>query len=410
MTDTTTGATTGATTAAVSAATIAATTSTAAAAGGSWTKTGDLPSPASWSGQYDGAVLLKSGKVLLTGGSDAASAVLTRTAVYDPAAATWTAGVPLRFPRRLHTVTRLDDGRVLVAGGTSGASPLSPGLTGAELYNPADDTWKSAADMREARWGHSAVLLADKRVLVAGGVAVRSGDSVKALRSAEIYDPATDTWTDGGAMTDARTGHSAVLFKGGQVLVCGGTAPISGHDDASLAFCELFNPTTRAWTPTGSLVLPRSRHQAVAASDTAALVFGGATPGAPGDGTFDPFAGLTVERFDLATGVWTALPASPGGRGLHRVVPLGGGKFLLVGGTAEVRDGVGYRSALVFDDTTGAWTAAAGTTVGRWAFAATALSDGRVLIAGGTVRAGLAAADPAVPELTATTEVFGAAS
>ncbi|MEU1284468.1 kelch repeat-containing protein [Kitasatospora sp. NPDC005856] len=398
MTDTATGAMT-------TAATIAA-----AASGGAWTKSGDLPSPASWYGQYDGAVLLKSGKVLLVGGSDAAAAVLTRTAVYDPAAGTWTAGVPLRFPRRLHTVTRLDDGRVLIAGGTSGASPLSPGLAGAELYDPADGSWKTAADMREARWGHSAVLLADKRVLVAGGVAVRSGDSVKALRSAEIYDPATDTWTDAGPMTDARTGHSAVLFKGGQVLVCGGTAPISGHDDASLAFCELYNPVTKAWTPTGSLLRPRSRHQAVAASDTVALVFGGATPGAPGDGTYDPFAELTAERYDLATGTWAAMPASPGGRGLHRVVPLGGGKFLLVGGTAEVRDGVGYSSALVFDDTTRAWTAAPGTTVGRWAFAATALSDGRVLIAGGTVRAGLAAADPAVHELTATTEVLGAAS
>ncbi|MDQ0847404.1 kelch repeat-containing protein [Streptomyces sp. V1I6] len=384
-------------------------TSPAATAIGTWTKTGDLPAPAAWYGQYDGAVLLKNDKVLLVGGTDASSVVLTRTTVYEPVGATWAAGVPLRFPRRQHTVTRLDDGRVLVTGGTSGSSPLSPGLAAAELYNPDDGTWKSAADMLEARWGHSAVLLEDKRVLVAGGVAIRSGDSLKALRSAEIYDPRTDKWTGAGTMTDARTGHSAVLLKGGQVLVCGGTAPISGHDDASLAFCELFTPDS-AWAPTGSMLQPRSRHQAVRATDTTVLAFGGATPGIPGDGTFDPFTTLTTERFDLATGKWTAMPTTPGGRGFHRVVPLGSRKFLVVGGTAEVRDGAGYRSALIFDDAAQRWSAATGPAIGRWAFAATALSDGRVLVAGGTVRAGLAAADPSTDELTATTEVFGSGS
>ncbi|MFE3203189.1 Kelch repeat-containing protein [Embleya sp. NPDC055664] len=384
-------------------------TSPAAAAVGTWTKTGDLPVSAAWYGQYDNAVLLKNDKVLLVGGIDAASVVLTRTAVYEPTAATWTAAVPLRFPRRQHTVTRLDDGNVLVAGGTSGSSRLSPGLAAAEIYNVGDGTWKAVADMREARWGHSAVLLADKTVLVAGGVAIRSGDSLKAVRSAEIYDPHADTWTDAGPMADARSGHSAVLLKGGQVLVCGGTAPISGADDASLAFCELFTPA-QGWAPTGSMLRPRSRHQAVAATDTTVLAFGGATPGIPGDGTFDPFPTLTTERFDLATGKWTAMPDTPGGRGFHRVVPLGSRKFLLVGGTAEVRDGVGYRSALIFDDAARTWSAATGPAIGRWAFAATALSDGRVLITGGTVRAGLAAADPSVGELTATTEVFGSGS
>ncbi|MGW1992770.1 Kelch repeat-containing protein [Embleya sp. NPDC001921] len=385
-------------------------TSPAAAAIGTWTKTGDLPAPAAWYGQYDGAVLLPDNRVLLVGGTDGTSVVLTRTALYNPTAATWSAAVPLRFPRRLHTVTRLDNGKVLVTGGTSGSSPLSPGLAAAEVYDPEHDTWEAVGDMREARFGHSAVLLADKTVLVAGGVALRSGDSLKALRSAEIYDPLTGAWSDGGTMTDARTGHCAVRLKGGQVLVCGGTAPISGQDEVSLAFCELFNPGDKSWVPTGSMLRPRSRHQAVQAADTAVLAFGGATPGVPGDGTYDPFTTLTTERYDLATGKWTAMPATPGGRGFHRVVPLGSGKFLLVGGTAEVRDGVGYRSALIFDDGTRTWSPATGPALGRWAFAATALADGRVLVTGGTVRAGLAAADPTGNELTATTEVFGSGS
>ncbi|MEV6397446.1 kelch repeat-containing protein [Streptomyces sp. NPDC051907] len=385
-------------------------TSPTLAAAGAWTKAGDLPSAAGWHGQYDGAVLLEDGKVLLVGGADASSVPVAKTAVYDPAEQKWTAGSPLTFPRRLHTATLLDDGKVLVAGGASGSSPHSPALTAVEVYDPSDGTWQSAAGMRQARHGHSAVLLANKKVLVAGGAATRSSDSLRALASAEVYDPDADEWTDAAPMTDARTGHTALLFKGGQVLVAGGRAPISGRDVASLAFCELYNPTANAWTPTGSLLQPRSGQQAVLVSDTAALVVGGATPGSPGDGTFDPYTALTAERYDLAAGAWTAQPATEGGRGLHRVAPLGSGVFLVIGGTADEHNGAGYQSALLYDSAAKSWTAAAGLTTGRWGFAATALSDGTVLVAGGTVASGAAAADPESDQLTAATEVFSLGS
>lgn len=386
-------------------------TSPTLAATGAWTKTGDLPAAASWYGQYDGAVLLKNDKgVLLVGGTDAKGVAVNKTALYSLTDKKWTAGRTLQVPRRLHTVTLLDSGKVLVVGGTSGSSPLSPGLTSVELYDPADGTWKTVTSLREARWGHSAVLLANKKVLVAGGIATRSGDSVKALNTAEIYDPDSDTWSDAKPMTDARTGHSAVLLKGGQVLVAGGTAPISGADATSLAFCELYNPGTTpgtdTWTPAGSLLQPRSGHRAVLASDTTVLVIGGATPGAAGDGTFDPFNSLTAERYDLATDKWTGLAATPGGRGFHGVAPLGSGKFLVIGGTADEHNGVGYQSAQIYDNGTNAWSAAGGLAAGRWAFAATALAAGSVLVAGGTVASGIAGADPESAELTATTEVF----
>ncbi|WP_030949580.1 Kelch repeat-containing protein [Streptomyces sp. NRRL S-646] len=383
-------------------------TSPTLAATGAWTKTGDLPAAASWYGQCDGPVLLKNDKgVLLAGGADAKGVAVNTTAVYNPTAKTWTAGRTLQFPRRLHTVTLLDSGKVLVVGGTSGSSPLSPSLTSVELYDPADGSWKAVASLREARRGHHAILLANHKVLVTGGLTTRSGDSAKALATAEIYDPDADTWTPTKQpMTDARTGHSGVLFKGGQVLVAGGTAPISGADAASLAFCELYNPTADTWTPAGNLLQPRSRHQLVLASDTTALVVGGATPGTPGDGTFDPFTRLTVERYDLATDKWTARAASPGGRGFHRVVPLRSGTFLVAGGTADEHNGVGYQSALIYDNATDTWTAAAGLTTGRWAFAAAALADGKALVTGGTVVSGIAGVDPDTAQLSATTEVF----
>ncbi|MFD9193228.1 Kelch repeat-containing protein [Streptomyces phaeochromogenes] len=386
------------------------TTPIAAAVTGSWTKTGDLPAAASWHGQYDGAVLLKDGKgVVLLGGADGSGAATNKVARYDIAEKKWTAGATsLAFPRRLHTVTRLDDGTFLVVGGTSGSGPHAAGLTAVEKYDPADGSLKTVASLHEARRGHSAVLLESKKVLVAGGLASRTTDSDRALATAEIYDPATDKWTPTKhPMTDARGGHGAVLFKGGKVLVTGGTAPVSKDGSTSLAYCELYDPTGDSWSPVASLAQPRSRHRTVLASDTTALVIGGETPGTAGDGTYDPYHALTVERFDLAAGTWTARPSTAGGRALHAVVPLGSGKFLVAGGTTDEAGGIGYQSALIYDDTgTGGWSAAAGLTEGRWAGAATALAAGTALVTGGIVASGIAAADPTRAELTATTEVF----
>ena len=380
-------------------------TDSALAATGPWTSTNDLPTAGSWYGQYDGAVLLNTKEVLLVGGADGKSAALDQIALFDTVTKKWTATGRLKTARRLHTTTVLDDGRVLVAGGIGGAG-LSPGLSAAELYDPVKKTWSTTGTMIEGRWGHSAVLLADKTVLVAGGTALRSGTTVRALNSAEIYDPQTGKWAQAKPMTDDRTGHSALRFKDGRVLVCGGTTPIADGVDAALAFCELYNPAGPSWSPTGSLTEPRSRHQAVPLSDTRALILGGRLPGGQGDGTYDPFARLTAERYDLATGTWTATKPRPGGRGLHRAVPLGSGRVLVIGGTGDGRDDVGYQSVLIYDSGTQTWSAAGGLITGRWAFAATALSGTEVLVTGGTVASGLAPADPETDELTKTSEIF----
>jgi hypothetical protein len=137
------------------------------------------------------------------------------------------------------------------------------------------------------------------------------------------------------------------------------------------------------------------------------LVTGGTAPGSPGTTPFDPFSQRTVELFDLATGGWTAKAAMPSGRALHRAVRLPGDRLMVVGGAAGDRDDAGFRSALGYDTAADEWVPTAGLTTGRWSFAATALADDRVLVAGGVARTGLAAADPAVTELVATTELFG---
>jgi N-acetylneuraminic acid mutarotase len=380
-------------------------------AAGQWTTTGDLPAASSWHGQQDGAILLQNGKVLVVGGADAASAARSEAAVYDPdpAAKTWTAIAPLQTARRLHSATLLANGKVLVVGGITGSPQFpAPGLGTAELYDPGAGTWSTTGSLHVPRWGHTATLLADGKVLVAGGSTVRFGQSLKALHSAELYNPSDGTWTDAASMTDARSGHAAVVLDNGFVLVCGGSAPVAPGEDAALAYCELYDG--KKWLETGSLLAPRSRHQAtLLAAGAAVLVTGGGPPGAPGDGTFDPFSRASAERYDRASGAWSAVADMPGGRSLHRAVALGSGKVLVIGGADSARNDAGYQSALIFDSAaTPSWTVADGLSTGRWAFAATALADGRVLVTGGTVRSGLAAASPDTNELTASTEVFSA--
>ncbi|MEV4805373.1 kelch repeat-containing protein [Nonomuraea sp. NPDC049421] len=383
------------------------TSTTLAAATGEWRDTGALPAAAAWYGQHDGAIVLGTGKVLVTGGADGASAALGQAALYDPEDGTWSATGSLRTPRRLHTTTLLPDGKVLVVGGISGSAQFpAPGLAAAEIYDPESGQWTSTGAMKGARWGHSAVLV-DGKVLVAGGTTLRSGQSVKALRTAELYDPDEGTWTETTDMTDARSGHPAVVLANGRVMVAGGTVPIARDEDAALAYCELYNPDDETWTPTGALLAPRAWHQATALSGGASvLVTGGRAPGGPGDGTFDPFSRAGAELYVQDTGTWTAVQDLPGGRALHRAVPLGSGKVLVVGGGDNAQNDVGFASAAVYDAATRSWAPAGGLATGRWAFAAAPLSGTLVLVAGGVVRSGIAAAQPGAQELTASAEIF----
>lgn len=383
-------------------------TTATANATGAWTPSGTLAPAATWDGQHDGAVLLADGTVLVAGGADATSAPLARAALFSPTSGQWdtTTTGALHTPRRLHSLTVLGNGKVLAAGGTSaGAQFPPPALAGAEVFNPATKVWTVVAHaMHTARWGHSAVQLPDGSVLVAGGSAVRSAQSVGALRSAERFDPDSGEWTEVAPMIEARTGHISVVLDNGKVLVIGGSVPVGRFDEAALAFCELYDPDTDEWTPTGSLLAPRSRHQAVLLSPTSVLVTGGSPAGPADDASFDPFSRSTAEIYSQATGSWTAAAPMPAGRNRHRAVALGNGRALVLGGADTTRDGAGFAGTLIFDGHD--WLPSGGLDVGRWGFAATALADGRVLAVGGVTRTGQATENGSGVELTATTEIF----
>ncbi|MBR8317348.1 hypothetical protein KDW36_29790 [Burkholderia dolosa] len=110
--------------------------------------------------------------------------------------------------RYIHTATLLPDGTVLVAGGGIGSARSS-----AELYHPDTKTWETVASMSARRYLHTATLLPDGTVLVAG--ALESS-------SAELYHPDTRTWETVASMSSARYDHTATLLPDGTVLVAGG--------------------------------------------------------------------------------------------------------------------------------------------------------------------------------------------
>jgi hypothetical protein len=368
-----------------------------------WTAAPDYAVAACWRGQHDTAVVLSGGtKILVAGGADATGSGLRQSAVHDLAQNTWSPTALLGTARQLHATAVLPNGKVLVTGGVS--STAGNPLRTAEIFDPATNAWQATAhDMVTGRFGHSATTLSNGRVLVAGGSTLRPGGGVVAARSAELFDPATGTWTAvDHDMTDARSGHTAVpLQNGQQVLVCGGTVPVGVPGGADLAFCELYDTAAATWTPTGSMHHARSAHSATALSATGVLAVGGRAPGASDDGAFDPFARDTAELYDLTAGTWHDVAAMPAGRAFHRAVSLGSGK--VVGGADHVDNETGYRGALQF--VAGTWTAFAGLDEGRWAFAAAA-SGTKILVAGGVTRTGLAAAATPV-ELTASAERSG---
>src|SRR5205814_1184266 len=163
-------------------------------------------------------------------------AILASAELYDPASGTWTATGSLGAARSDHTATLLPNGKVLVAGGFNDSNRLAS----AELYDPASGTWTATGSLGAARNGHIATLLPNGKVLVAGGFNGDSDSSI--LVSAELYDPASGTWSATGSLVFARGAHTATLLPNGRVLIAAGVGP-GGVQEFVLATAELYYTT-----------------------------------------------------------------------------------------------------------------------------------------------------------------------
>ncbi|GAA2828387.1 Kelch repeat-containing protein [Kribbella solani] len=372
-----------------------------------WTAAADLPIAGWWAGQTSLLRLKDREALLLTGGEDSRRQPLGASWIYEAGA--WHATGPVVLPRRLAGVTLLGDGRVLVTGGLIG-EPTRPEVptAAAEIFDPVAEKWTVAGALQQARFAHTATSLPDGRVLVAGGNAIRSADSNRALRSVEIFNPGSGASELVEPMTDPRFAHIDVPLLDGRILLVGGAVVAGPGLYGAQALCELYQPSTGLWTATGNLEIGRKGHQATRLLDGSVLVSGGDGRGLQ-SWEYERYSQTATEVFEPDKGTWKRVGEMAWGRSHHRDVLLPSGRVLQVGGTDSGSFDAGYRNAAVYDPATSAWTETVAPTVGRFGFAA-GLVDGRVLIAGGLNRSGAATFAAGADVVTASAECYQGAS
>lgn len=319
------------------------------------------------------ATLLADGRVLVTGGNTAVgNGYDTKLAeIYDPSTNSWSStGSTTNGRSGGHTATKLKSGKVLVTGGVN-ANVCTFDST-AELYNPATGTWSFTGSLSAARYFGTATLLNDGTILVAGG-GNRCGT---VFSSAEIYNPRTGTWSSTGSMTTPREFLDAVRLADGRVLAVGGAVPGGCCPFPSTSSTEIYDPATGTWSPTGSMATERAHPTLALLADGRVMATGGYTWGP----AFGFANGPAVEIFDPATGTWTATGSLSVGRASGSLTLLTNGMVLAVGGT----DGTTFHtSSELWNPSTETWSASASMASARLSFGATLLKSGKVLVASG---------------------------
>lgn len=253
---------------------------------------------------YHVAALLNDGRVLVAGSGNSIWADHGRVEIYNPSTNTWTETASIE-PRSMAAAVTLADGRVLVAGGL-----FSYNSTRVDIYNPATGTWTYAGSLNNYRYGPAITRLADGRVLVSGGKRSIQNWMNDPWNTAEIYNPATNSWTLTPNMSQGRTGHTSTLLANGKVLVVG------------YANSQVYDPATNSWSAPVSLKKARSSHGAVLLNNGRVLVAGGFNNSA--------------EIYDPATNSWSLTASMNATHNYTTLTLLNNGKVFATGGPHEL--------------------------------------------------------------------------
>ena len=304
------------------------------------------------------ATLLSNGNVLITGGRNSSSS-LASAELYSPTDHTFSATGSLSVPRYNHSATVLADGRVLIIGGVS----FSTTLASAEIYDPAGNSTTATGSLLAARSDHTATLLSSGKVLVVGGRNLTAYPT-----TAELWDPTTGIFTETASVPlSPRATHTATLLASGKVLLAGGSR------GRALASAELYDPNalTTSFSATGSLNLPRAYQTATTLANGLVLVVGGA-------------ASLTAELYNPTTGAFTPTGSLLIARASwHVAALLPSGMVLIAGGLGAGSPATLLSEAELYDPAAGSFLSTGSLTTAREAPTATVLGNGKTLIVGG---------------------------
>jgi hypothetical protein len=315
--------------------------------------------------------LLRDGKVLVAGGYGSGGVGwLIDSQLYDPQKADFIKTGRLSTRRDAHTATLLPNGKVLVAGGEEvNEGGFSVLLASAELYDPASGVFSLTGSMVTGRELHTATMMGNGKVLVAGGEDARG----YAVTRAEAYDPALGSFIATGSLGIGRYGHTATLLPSGEVLIAGGERIDDDGFDIALSSAEIYNPATGRFHPTGSMRAARKHHTATLLRDGQVLIAGGEDN--------NGHALDTAELYNPGSGTFRSTGRMSSAHDSGTATLLNDGRVLVAGGFGGA---VGVTSAAeLYDAASGSFEGTGAMHIAREFFTATLMSDGRVLMVGG---------------------------